>query len=233
MSSPKVSARTEQKLEFNSAQKPYIPVDQILQKLVCPNKNGINGNTAKYNSLSKYYKANMLKMKPNTATMNKRQKVSVRSGNNKLLHKRQIEQSFDLPYVNEREKNSFLSSKINLMPRFHNVMEREYQRDNLNRSVINEVKFNQTKLILPKIEDEVQNELLCVKNDKIRHQESNCTYKVDESDNDSGDDAENYQRESNDSPIKKWLSHNRNFDIKINLVVNGNEKINKASLHNI
>jgi hypothetical protein len=135
--------------------------------------------------------------------------------------------------VNEREKNSFLSTKINLMPRFHNVMEKEYQRDSLNRSALNEVKFNQTKLILPKIEDEAQNESLCVKNDKIRHQESNCTYKADESDNDSGDDIENYQRECNDSPIKKWLSHNRNFDIKINLVVNGNEKINKASMHNL
>jgi hypothetical protein len=230
--SPRISAKGENKSEFSSAQKPYIPIDKILKNLVCPNKNDRRGNLAKFDSFSKFYITNIAGMKPKTAGMNMRRKLPVRSDNNKLYRKLLPEPEFDLPYVNEREKNSFLSTKINLMPRFQYVLEKDSHRDNFTRSELREGMIKHNNIKLPKMEDEVHIDLLSAKNDHKKHQESTCTFKNDESENDSGADTENYQRKTNKSPIKKWLSQNRNFDIKINLIVNGNEKLNKTSTNN-
>ena len=139
MISPKISAQGEDKTEFSSAQKPYIPIDKILKNLVCPNKNDRRGNLAKFDSFGKFYITNISGIKPKTAGMNIRRKLPVR----KLIP----EPSFDLPYVNEREKNSFLSTKINLMPRFQYVLEKDSHRDNLIRSELREDKFKHNTVV--------------------------------------------------------------------------------------
>ena len=172
---------------------------------------------------SGYHSVNMIRMKPKTAGITKRSESGRKSKRLINVSKRhQGPVNFDLPYLNEKEKNSFLSTKINLMPRLNNFYSDKGQRGELSMSTVR--KENLTMYQTPKVtksktfKTEEGNKMATVAK-MVTQQDSQCTYNYDsEEESESGG-----QNKTKESPIKKWLSHNRNFDIKIN-VVNGNEK---------
>ena len=88
--------------------------------------------------------------------------------------------------------------------------------------------------ILPKLEDTSLEEQEIQKQESCPSQDSSCSNKLEEIENteviENVKTIKNWRREQNESPIKKWLWHNRNFDIKINLIVNGSVKDNKTKL---
>ena len=82
---------------------------------------------------------------------------------------------------------------------------------------------NQNDVTLPKLSEEHEKD---DSNNNGHHIVRNESYTSYGSDDDSEHNYEGANCSSpKDSPIKKWLSHNRNFDIKINLVVGKDEKV--------
>ena len=106
----------ESKRRLTTLQKPFVPVDKILQNLIG------NLNSEFQECLGNFAQASsLIKMKPNTASTTKRPKTNKQFWKRfQNFCKRQfVKENNDLPYLNESEPNSFLSEKINLMPRFN------------------------------------------------------------------------------------------------------------------
>lgn len=136
--------------------------------------------------------------------------------------------NYDLPYLTDKDKSGFDSHKIDLVPRYMPIKDisnrTQYSSEEpTTKEVSDKTDLNVT---LPKLQKEVEGK----ENTPCTPTKPVPAPSEEESDNESfGSDTEYNEGvptngKENDSPIKKWLSHNRNFDIKINLVVSSGEK---------
>jgi len=228
ISSPKQSLISKESANnIPRDERPYVPIDQILKDLI----NGSNSEEKKKygysESLSTYYQnSDLVKLKPKTASTSNRSERKYSKRLSQFKTKKFDQSAMDLPYLNGDSQDSFLSTKINLMHRFTNLNEKGGRGSH--RTINLESQRNKiSSLNLPQIEDTVE-EIgveVSVPKTMLHKKESDCTYQDDEEDQEEEMPSEGGSMEArNESPIKKWLSHNRNFDIKINLIVNKTEK---------
>lgn len=93
------------------------------------------------------------------------------------------------------------------------------KNNNLNRANI--VNAN---IVLPKLNDDENSSCFRLNENDIPSdsEDSKTTYKSIDSDDQISKEVK--IDKANESPIKKWLSHNRDFEIKIKMVVAGKDK---------
>lgn len=149
--------------EIIHKKKPYVPMDAVLQELILntSHQNFKVANTSSTknqpNGGAQHHGNTLTKFKPKTASILRKTENGKKVRRLLDIQQRKVEGNplFDLPYLTEGDKNSFISHKIHLVPRMLTFSERSAKAGSEAASQPASNNLQPTHAGLPKLRSEV------------------------------------------------------------------------------